>query len=197
MNRRLKQSGDSTEMLLDTVCNFFGGIVLIALLIALTSSSDSQDFEQDVQQAINDTINRKLDQSEADLAALGAFKDEFDQVALLFANIVKLQEALKLNEELESLRQEFMEQKAINDYIQTQLQFQNSQIALGKKKGDLSGNEAPDLHINFAYHMLLPGPSQCGKCPKPLCSPHFADVVNIQPNRNPRKSPKERLILHN
>lgn len=144
MNRRLKQSGDSTEMLLDTVCNFFGGIVLIALLIALTSSSDSQDFEQDVQQAINDTINRKLDQSEADLAALGAFKDEFDQVALLFANIVKLRETLKLNEELESLRQEFMEQKAINDDIQTQLQFQKSQIALGKKKVRFPNRKPPN-----------------------------------------------------
>jgi hypothetical protein len=134
MNRRLKQSGDSTEMLLDTVCNFFGGIVLIALLIALTSSSDSQDDKTDEEKAINETINRKLDQSEADLAALGAFKDKFDQAALLFANIVKLQETLKLNKELESLRQEFMEHKAINDDIETQLKFLKSQIALGKKK---------------------------------------------------------------
>ena len=144
MNRRLKQSGDSTEMLLDTVCNFFGGIVLIALLIALTSSSDSQDFEPDVQQAINETINRKLDQSKADLAALGAFKDEFDQAALLFANIVKLQETLKLNKELESLRQEFMEHKAINDEIKAQLQFLKSQIALGKKKVRFPSRKPPN-----------------------------------------------------
>ena len=43
MNRRLKQQTDSMGMLLDTVCNFFGGIVLIALLVALTASNETSN----------------------------------------------------------------------------------------------------------------------------------------------------------
>ena len=144
MKRRLRESGDSTEMLLDTVCNFFGGIVLIALLIALTSSADSQDFNPDAQQALDDTIDRQLQQSEADLAALGAFKNEFDQAALLFANIEKLKKTLQLNKELESLRQEHMEHESIHDEIKTQIEYVKSQIALGKKKVRFPSQKPPN-----------------------------------------------------
>jgi len=83
-------------MLLDTVCNFFGGIVLIALLIALTSSNESSDTRKDTQEAINETIERKIKDSESDLAALDAFKDEFDQAALLFATIVKIEKTKRV-----------------------------------------------------------------------------------------------------
>ena len=142
-NNRLKQETDSTGMLLDTVCNFFGGIVLIALLIALTSSNESSDIRKDTQEAMNETIERKIKDSESDLAALDAFKDEFDQAALLFATIVKIEKTVQLHKELESLRNEFMEQKSINDEIKTQLQFVKSQIALGNKKVRFPSRKPP------------------------------------------------------
>src|SRR5688572_11055317 len=44
MNRlRRTQAQDSLELLLDTMCNTFGGIILIALLIALLSRDSTSD----------------------------------------------------------------------------------------------------------------------------------------------------------
>src|SRR4051812_32206585 len=42
MSRRRREQPDSLELLLDTMCNTFGGIIMIALLIALLSRDPSQ-----------------------------------------------------------------------------------------------------------------------------------------------------------
>ena len=44
---RFKQS-DSTGLLLDTVCNVFGGIILIALLIALLARETESQLKTDI-----------------------------------------------------------------------------------------------------------------------------------------------------
>lgn len=43
MSRRRRQQPDSLELLLDTMCNTFGGIIMIALLIALLSRDASSE----------------------------------------------------------------------------------------------------------------------------------------------------------
>ena len=45
MSRRRREKPDSFELLLDTMCNTFGGIIMIALLIALLSRDASSDTE--------------------------------------------------------------------------------------------------------------------------------------------------------
>lgn len=141
--RRLSRETDSMGMLLDTVCNFFGGIVLIALLVALTSSNESSNNQKDSQEAMKETIERKIKDSESDLAALDAFKDEFDQAALLFATVAKMEKTVQLHRELETVRQEVVEQQSINDEIKKQLETIKSQIALGKKKVRFPNRKPP------------------------------------------------------
>ena len=58
--RRRQQQPDSLELLLDTMCNTFGGIIMIALLIALLSrdaSSESRPQETRQMQSIEQQIS--------------------------------------------------------------------------------------------------------------------------------------------
>lgn len=130
-------------MLLDTVCNFFGGIVLIALLIALTTSNESSQAPPDVQHAMKETIDRKIKDTESDLAALDAFKDDFDQAALLFATITKLEKTLQLHKDLETVRRELKKESSINNKIKKELTEVKSQIALAKKKARFPSRKPP------------------------------------------------------
>ena len=63
MTRRQVQQGDSLEMLLDTMCNTFGGIILIALLIALlareTKVSEAETRRVTESTAISRGIRRR------------------------------------------------------------------------------------------------------------------------------------------
>jgi len=45
--RRSTDSGDSLEMLLDTVCNVFGGVIFVAMLIAILTSQTSEAIVTD------------------------------------------------------------------------------------------------------------------------------------------------------
>lgn len=47
VRRRSTDSGDSLEMLLDTVCNVFGGVIFVAMLIAILTSQTSQAIVTD------------------------------------------------------------------------------------------------------------------------------------------------------
>jgi len=143
MANRLKQETDSTGMLLDTVCNFFGGIVLIALLIALTASNETSQAQTDSQKAKEETIDRKIKDAESDLAALDAFKDDFDQAALLFATITKIEKTLQLHKDLETVRRELEKENAINEKIKKEITEVKSRIALGKKKVRFPNRKPP------------------------------------------------------
>ena len=130
-------------MLLDTVCNFFGGIVLIALLIALTASNETSQAQTDSQKAKEETIDRKIKDAESDLAALDAFKDDFDQAALLFATITKIEKTLQLHKNLETVRRELKKESSINNKIKKELTEVKSQIALAKKKARFPSRKPP------------------------------------------------------
>ena len=39
MSRRERANADSLELLLDTICNVFGGIIFIAIIVALLTAS--------------------------------------------------------------------------------------------------------------------------------------------------------------
>jgi len=64
MKRRRKQP-DSFELLLDTMCNTFGGIIMIALLIALLSRDASSDAE--VRQR-TEAVQKQLEQAKMQIA---------------------------------------------------------------------------------------------------------------------------------
>ena len=61
MGRRRHDEESSLELLLDTICNVFGGVVFIAILLALLSSAAESDLTQDTMDAstLADTIRRQ------------------------------------------------------------------------------------------------------------------------------------------
>src|SRR5215212_2230753 len=61
MSRRRRHQPDSLELLLDTMCNTFGGIIMIALLIALLSRDASSDTAI-TQRA--ETVRRQIEQTQ-------------------------------------------------------------------------------------------------------------------------------------
>lgn len=79
MNQRFKQP-DSLEMLLDTMCNAFGGIILIALLVSLISR-EVQRTEAQTHSALDDSemSDRRIARAEADLEDAIAYQQELEQ----------------------------------------------------------------------------------------------------------------------
>jgi hypothetical protein len=110
MRRRNDQDISSLDMLLDTMCNTFGGIVFIMLLISVLSASLGR---QDAEQARNDTetieeVDRsvELDRLNREMTALQAAASHLDQVlaaavavsnpAALFAATIKSNATLQV-----------------------------------------------------------------------------------------------------
>jgi hypothetical protein len=70
---------DSLEMLLDTMCNTFGGIILIALLIALFArDSQSPTAPSSSHRENSEMFRERIDQAEADLAKALALEQELE-----------------------------------------------------------------------------------------------------------------------
>ena len=67
MKRRTLAPADSLELLLDTMCNTFGGIILIALLVALLSRTGGSSAESPPSRAL---YEQRIALAEAELAAL-------------------------------------------------------------------------------------------------------------------------------
>jgi hypothetical protein len=68
MKREIISSSDSLDLLLDTMCNAFGGIVLIAILFALLSNEVRESTEVNrVRELNNALVSRRIQQAEIDL----------------------------------------------------------------------------------------------------------------------------------
>ncbi|HSI82669.1 MAG: hypothetical protein ACAI35_19630 [Candidatus Methylacidiphilales bacterium] len=67
-------------MLLDAMCNMFGGIVLISVLMAvLTHSQTSSQQAQKAAQEARELIQRRIDRAERDIAAAEQLRDQMAQ----------------------------------------------------------------------------------------------------------------------
>lgn len=67
MKRRALIPADSLDLLLDTMCNTFGGIILIALLVALLSRTGGPSAEAPASQALHE---QRIALAEGELEAL-------------------------------------------------------------------------------------------------------------------------------
>lgn len=80
MKRAVEESEGSLDLLLDTICNMFGGIVLIAILLAVVSQFSAR-------------VSRQVKREEA---KEGVTKEQWQQqgetIALLQQNIIELEE---------------------------------------------------------------------------------------------------------
>jgi hypothetical protein len=76
MKRSRLQPADSLDLLLDTMCNTFGGIILIAILVALVAREKPLPLVEAAQQATSAMIERRLATAEADFAAAQQLHDQ-------------------------------------------------------------------------------------------------------------------------
>ena len=87
--RRRHASGDSLELLLDTICNTFGGIVFIALLIVLllreTAARPSPEPAESVSPDEIERLAGRLEAVTAELTSLRTAKSDLDRRAEAFA----------------------------------------------------------------------------------------------------------------
>ncbi|MBI4327670.1 MAG: hypothetical protein HY674_20760 [Chloroflexi bacterium] len=111
MSRRRFHQPDSLEMLLDTMCNTFGGIILIALLVALISreATLSQESSRATTESAEIT-ERRLAKAEDALAGAQAFQADLAAQA----SRPETARQFKLVEQRQELRQqqELLEQQA-------------------------------------------------------------------------------------
>jgi len=94
MRRKQHEQQDSLEMLLDTMCNAFGGIILIAILIAIMARPQTPDggsAEEKMREFQINQLNVQLDDARAEYAELS---DEADKLDPAVTNLVSDQEAL-------------------------------------------------------------------------------------------------------
>jgi hypothetical protein len=85
MSRRAAPSGDSLDLLLDTICNTFGGILFIAMLVVILTNQMSHDSSPSEPTAENSRALRKM---------RGELSDSD-------AKLTKLRQAVRQKEDLE------------------------------------------------------------------------------------------------
>lgn len=103
MSRRAATSGDSLDLLLDTICNAFGGIVFIAMLVAILANQISRDAAPTAPSAESSRtlrgIRSELTQSETRLTKLRQAVRQKEDLERRFAD----SESLGLLDSLRSL----------------------------------------------------------------------------------------------
>ena len=83
-HRRRNPDEDSLDLLLDTICNVFGGIVFIAILIAILTSNTTEQVDEGLEDEIAEISEQRqvrslrfaIDQQEETLARLNDLRDE-------------------------------------------------------------------------------------------------------------------------
>jgi len=107
MRRKVRQSSDSLDLLLDTMCNAFGGIVLIAILVALLIEKPGQeasDSSVSSKEALERSRKaRKLKRLESELQQLQSHYDQNREIIELIHERERLAETLASRQEAAAL----------------------------------------------------------------------------------------------
>jgi hypothetical protein len=160
MSRRRRQQLDSLELLLDTMCNTFGGIIMIALLIALLSRDTEADpnatqtFRRQLEQLQQQTVEaerlqrdliKEPDTNVVKAIALLKERDELQRKiaeqkraiesnAIVQANIAATNDPAELERLVAMKRAHEKESKTLEDQIQKETQAKQRQLRLPKER---------------------------------------------------------------
>ncbi len=115
-SRRFKTENDSLEMLLDTMCNLFGGIILLALMVTLIAK-DAEMSEKLTEAEIKtrEMREKQLMQLEEELRAAQKFQQDLASQAgdpEVQEQVKMLQQRETIQQTLEELRQELEKTKS-------------------------------------------------------------------------------------
>lgn len=76
-----REEGDSLDLLLDTMCNLFGGIVFVALLVALLAGEDASQKVNPGKNPSQELLEREITNLQEDFDALKRSLDEVVKMA--------------------------------------------------------------------------------------------------------------------
>jgi translation initiation factor 6 (eIF-6) len=122
MRRRNHDVKDSLDLLLDTMCNAFGGIVLIAILVALVSSEVRHSDETNrVRQLGTEMLKRRIAQVERDLESARRYQTELAdklQGSSVSNTTALLEQRQQLQDEFQSLTNRVNQAQTDQAFIQ-------------------------------------------------------------------------------
>jgi hypothetical protein len=124
MSRRRQKPLDSLELLLDTMCNTFGGIIMIALLIALLSR------DTDANASATELFKKQLEQTERQIVEAESLRSRFAESA--DTNLLEAIELLRAREELQRKIEEARQEIASNATLQARIAATNDPGELGR-----------------------------------------------------------------
>ena len=100
MRRRRRHNDESLDLLLDTICNVFGGIIFIAMLVAILTSSQSELIR-------GDSLSAKALIEEEPSADLGAIQNRVETLRISVSaieSVLELTGGKEANAKAELLR---------------------------------------------------------------------------------------------
>jgi hypothetical protein len=182
MKRRTSPEFDSLELLLDTICNTFGGILFLAVLVIILvhRAGDSLDREATAQSdlPVASTLPRDLEQRKAELQSLErAFQEYRTTLAGLEAEQAATQARRVLNlrhevADVTSRRVEYLQRIAnLNEEIsesEQQRQSISSGLALARKDAQSLKEQLASERRNRTRTVNLPMLRQTAKREFPL-----------------------------
>ncbi len=92
--RRFRGQSDSLDLLLDTICNTFGGIIFIACLVTLLARETDSGPNRAMEQADVDMLKRRIDVATSDLARLEALVAEQTESRASVSTLAKRRDEL-------------------------------------------------------------------------------------------------------
>ena len=149
---RFTQS-DSTGLLLDTVCNVFGGIILIALLVALLAQETESQLKLDVNpDARMELLKRRVDRINAENKRVRAKNAEMEKelAALTDPAIGKLLDTLEASkQELARMRNSLVTKQRELEISNLDLEdiLENLEQAKAEADAELAREESQSLRI--------------------------------------------------
>lgn len=139
MSRRRRHQPDSLELLLDTMCNTFGGIIMIALLIALLSR-DSEADAKGIQ-----SFRKQLEQTQQQTAEAERLQKRILESA--DTNVVSAVALLKEREELQRAIEADRQLAASNAALQASISATNDAGELERLLGQKQTQEKEERAI--------------------------------------------------
>ena len=100
-----REEGDSLDLLLDTMCNLFGGIIFVALLVALLAGDDASKKVNPSRSPSQDLLEREIANLEKEEQSLKQVLEEETKQGASKVSVEDQAAVKTLKNELEALRQ--------------------------------------------------------------------------------------------
>lgn len=192
---RARKQEDSLDLLLDTMCNAFGGIIMIAILVALLIK-DTKQAEKGPSEAVQASmVDRKLTQTREELEATRELQEQ------LKMQLQQAGEAAKLVEERDTLQKQFEETTARANAAESLLRSTTDTTEARGKKDAIEQKKAALLRETAELEKNAKELSEkLARIEKALAEARSQRTIELGPpaaERETKKNPFNVIFRHN